>query len=50
MAGIEMKVSGDKLILTIDLTAAGEPLPQHRLEQKQPRRMALSDRLIIPRC
>ena len=25
MAGIEMKVSGDKLILTIDLTATGEP-------------------------
>jgi hypothetical protein len=24
MAGIEMKVSGDKLILTIDLTAKGE--------------------------
>jgi hypothetical protein len=25
MAGIEMKVNGDKLILTIDLTATGEP-------------------------
>jgi hypothetical protein len=25
MAGIEMKVRGDKLMLTIDLTATGEP-------------------------